>query len=668
MTSLTNACCLCTLALFLVGCGGDAGSPDVPLSRDTTETANARDAETLGAACTQGSDCRDDQVCAATGAGGECVTACVTACPEGAGLQVFDGCHCRAATLFFEIAAEVCSDGRVAGHTIVSASKDPWIDPPDDGLVRGLAWREITNGTLPRAAAEAACAAFVDEEGAGGWRLPTVPELFGTVGTDSWNEGWSWSWGGSYERAWTSTAHPDGQGFLVDPQDDAILRSDPTTSHPFVCVRALAAPDQEPGDRTFPLLDGTGFDRASGLAWRVASAAPHGRLEETAAACAALGGSWRLPRVEELLSAVVFDEAAPRAWSSTLRRTSGVASPSYFLVDLASGEVAPADHMVAAAALCVRETTDGDGVSDAVDNCPGAYNPLQEDVDTDVRGDACDPCEFGSGTCVDPCLYATLCPPGACGAFQRGGVPVLCGACAGDERCSGASCVAASCTTDADCASDDDGALPSGVVRRCNQQVGACAFGLVDDAEVLTAFQRIYQGASAYLKRPDRLASDGTPDPCLFPANQAVTPIEGTCCQVVGGPDKDGDGLCDADPTTWNDSSGVWSALGYGMADAHAAVYDWQRLATCGTVPTRGDQLFAAHAYEDLDCDTLQSTFTVTGRAGVAVDEVATPMTLALHLAGPTHSADGVIQLTPAQEAGFLPPAGTVSLNPDLLT
>jgi hypothetical protein len=34
--------------------------------------------------------------------------------------------------------------------------------------------------------------------------------------------------------------------------------------------------------------------------------------------------------------------------------------------------------------------TDGDGVSDAVDNCPSTYNPDQADGDMDGVGDACD--------------------------------------------------------------------------------------------------------------------------------------------------------------------------------------------------------------------------------------------------------------------------------------
>src|SRR5205814_6795045 len=78
---------------------------------------------------------------------------------------------------------------------------------------------------------------------------------------------------------------------------------------------------------------------------------------------------------------------------------------------------------------------DGDGVPDAIDNCPAIPNSDQADADGDGVGDACDPCPHdpsclplgapGSGrggnggaadtllTCVVPHAETTALPPGA---------------------------------------------------------------------------------------------------------------------------------------------------------------------------------------------------------------------------------------------------------------
>lgn len=46
---------------------------------------------------------------------------------------------------------------------------------------------------------------------------------------------------------------------------------------------------------------------------------------------------------------------------------------------------------------------DGDGLPSALDNCPSAANPGQEDRDQDGKGDACDPCPDAFNPGLDPC-------------------------------------------------------------------------------------------------------------------------------------------------------------------------------------------------------------------------------------------------------------------------
>src|SRR4051794_23888563 len=51
--------------------------------------------------------------------------------------------------------------------------------------------------------------------------------------------------------------------------------------------------------------------------------------------------------------------------------------------------------------------SDGDGIANAADNCPGVYNPNQVDSDGDGHGDSCDHAldaggKHGDGTCDAP--------------------------------------------------------------------------------------------------------------------------------------------------------------------------------------------------------------------------------------------------------------------------
>ena len=53
-------------------------------------------------------------------------------------------------------------------------------------------------------------------------------------------------------------------------------------------------------------------------------------------------------------------------------------------------------------AMLANHDEDGDGIDDAIDNCPADPNPMQEDEDGDHVGDACDP---HLGLAVDRIAY-----------------------------------------------------------------------------------------------------------------------------------------------------------------------------------------------------------------------------------------------------------------------
>jgi hypothetical protein len=60
--------------------------------------------------------------------------------------------------------------------------------------------------------------------------------------------------------------------------------------------------------------------------------------------------------------------------------------------------------------ISYAQDSDGDGIADGDDNCPGAANPGQEDSDTDGIGDACDDCTDADGDGYgDPDIGASGC-------------------------------------------------------------------------------------------------------------------------------------------------------------------------------------------------------------------------------------------------------------------
>jgi cysteine-rich repeat protein len=102
---------------------------------------------------------------------------------------------------------------------------------------------------------------------------------------------------------------------------------------------------------------------------------------------------------------------SPACPADQLQPASVVCRPSGSACDLP-------EYCTGASIDCPADTgtpdQDGDGVCDAVDNCPTVPNPSQADADHDGVGDACDPCTNVDGnTLQGPRLaFAKLGPPG----------------------------------------------------------------------------------------------------------------------------------------------------------------------------------------------------------------------------------------------------------------
>jgi len=106
-------------------------------------------------------------------------------------------------------------------------------------------------------------------------------------------------------------------------------------------------------------------------------------------------------------------------WVSTIITPTSSMQIRFDASDLGSGSVVEAavDAFTIEIFECLTGVdTDGDGVDDAVDNCPSVYNPSQEDADADGAGDLCDVCPLdpnddtdGDGVCGDvdvcPAVY-----------------------------------------------------------------------------------------------------------------------------------------------------------------------------------------------------------------------------------------------------------------------
>ena len=117
------------------------------------------------------------------------------------------------------------------------------------------------------------------------------------------------------------------------------------------------------------------------------------------------------------------------------------------------------------------------------------------------------------------------------------------------------------CLTDADCR--PDWLLAAGFEARCHPEDG-CEFQVPGLQEVGPALLEIWRGAEVYLAEEGRLTDDGHALGCTLPVAQAITPLEGTCCGNLGGPDSDDDGYtADGTRPYWDERS--WNALAFGF-------------------------------------------------------------------------------------------------------
>jgi hypothetical protein len=96
--------------------------------------------------------------------------------------------------------------------------------------------------------------------------------------------------------------------------------------------------------------------------------------------------------------------------------TGETVSPDFPMVnpyDSTYNEGSQGDAFVAKLDPCAD--ADHDNICDAGDNCPGLYNPLQEDADGDAQGDSCDTCTDTDGDGYgDPGFPANTCDPDNC--------------------------------------------------------------------------------------------------------------------------------------------------------------------------------------------------------------------------------------------------------------
>jgi len=143
------------------------------------------------------------------------------------------------------------------------------------------------------------------------------------------------------------------------------------------------------------------------------------------------------------------------------------------------------------------------------------------------------------------------------------------------------------CSQDSDCFDIIDNAswfLSPGISAACGAN-NVCSYALNDSSEIYKNLKHLWQANVMAAK------SSGS---CDIP-DASFRPVEYTCCNALGGPDINGNNLCDHDPAIWTDW--WWMRLGFILEGEHAYVY--------------GVQNDGISAFNDVYCDGTLDGFVI---------------------------------------------------------
>jgi len=319
------------------------------------------------------------------------------------------------------------------------------IHPPDltlmdnataDGRVRdnvtGLMWEQKTLENEPMLHTFDDAVAYCEDLSLGGysdWRMPTRKEYSTLLNSGRVSPALDTDYFPYYTTEeqdafyyWTASAyHDDPQQVWTMLLAFGLIDKKPTTGrHKVRCVRG----DTEPGASYTDNEDGTVTDNVTGLMWQQKTTDEKDvtyTWKDALAYCESLTlagyADWRMPNTKELERVVDLEAGNPAVdtsyfpntnngfyWTSTSCSTCH--KMKAFAIDFSDGELYYGNkfrndvydrHYVRA----VRSADpDGDGVADPNDNCPGEYNPGQEDLDNDGIGSVCDDEEQQQQVCI----------------------------------------------------------------------------------------------------------------------------------------------------------------------------------------------------------------------------------------------------------------------------